>query len=102
MPDRRRFLAGSLAVGVGPWTGWARAQGVEPRGEDDVAAEVEARMAWILGRYGDRLDEAARGAVRRDVEAQVRRARRLRAFRLGNGDGPGVIWVPYRAAADSA
>lgn len=91
-PHRRDFVR-SLTLGatVGLLARPTRAE--EDQAEDP---EVEARMALILARYGDQLDEDARQVVRDDVEAVVKRARRLRQFALDNGDGPAPIFVPYR------
>lgn len=54
-------------------------------------------MDLILARFGDRLDDDARAAVRRDVEAVVRRGEQLRAFPLENFDAPCPVFRPYRA-----
>lgn len=59
--------------------------------------EADARMALVLARYGSQLDEAARKAVRAEVEMMTRRAEALRKFALENGDGPFPVFHPYRA-----
>jgi hypothetical protein len=64
---------------------------------DPFEIEVEARMNLVLARFGERIDDKARVEVRREVEAIVRRARELRKYPLDNGDGPGPVFVPYRA-----
>lgn len=64
---------------------------------DPFEIEVEARMNLVLARFGERIDDKARKDVRREVEAIVRRARKLRKYPLDNGDGPGTVFVPYRA-----
>ena len=69
--------------------------------EDDKPApepsEIDARMNLILARYGTHLDDDARRSIRRDVEAVIRRADRMRAFELANGDEPIPVFTPYRA-----
>lgn len=95
-PHRRDFvrtLALGASVGLLNQPESAPASAIEEEEKDE---EVEARMALILARYGDQLDEEARSAVRRDVHWAVERARRLRRFALENGDGPAPIFVPYR------
>ena len=104
MPDgpHRRDFVRTLALGA--TAGWlarpASGQEPKPKPKDPAdqrrEAEVEARMALLIARYGDGLDEEARKTIRRDVEATVRRGERLRKFTLENGDGPAPIFVPYR------
>lgn len=59
--------------------------------------EAEARMQLVLARYGKQLDEPARRAVRREIDAITARAEALRKFALDNGDGPFPVFHPYRA-----
>jgi hypothetical protein len=103
MPDRRAFLRGSLLAGLAACPAPAQQDDKQNEGArpDPIAAEVEARMAVVLARYGDRLDDAARKTVRGDVESVVKRARRLREFPLTNADGPALLLVPYRAPAEA-
>lgn len=106
MPDapHRRDFVRTVALGAAagllarPVPAPASAQD-EPKEDPEAErrdAEVEARMALILARYGDRLDDDARQVVRRDVEAVVRRGERLRKVPLDNGDGPYPVFIPYR------
>ncbi len=53
-------------------------------------------MEVVLARYGDGLDDEHRKAIRGEVEGIVRRAEQLRQFELENGDGPSLIFRPYR------
>ncbi len=102
MPDgpHRRDFVRTLALGA--TAGWlarpASGQDEKPKDplDERFEAEVEARMALILARYGDRLDEPARSAIRRDVQSTVKRGERLRKFAMENGDGPAPIFVPFR------
>jgi hypothetical protein len=61
------------------------------------SSEADARMGLVLARFGAQLDEAARKAVRDEVEAITHRAEALRKFALENGDGPFPVFHPYRA-----
>jgi hypothetical protein len=71
------------------------------RPEENESPEVEARMQMILARFGEKLDDEARAAVRKDIEAVVRRGEALRKFPLENGDAPMPIFRPYRAPIDA-
>jgi hypothetical protein len=92
---RALALAGGIAALSEPAPSIAQEPPKPP--DDPLAAEVEARMNLILARYGEKLDDEARQAVRKDVEATVRRGKALRAFALENGDAPCPIFRPYRA-----
>jgi hypothetical protein len=65
---------------------------------DELDAEVEARMALIVARYGARLDDEARKTIADEVRGIVRRGRRLKEFALDNGDGPFPVFIPFRGA----
>jgi hypothetical protein len=60
-------------------------------------SEADARMELVLARFGKQLDDPAREAVRREIDAITRRAESLRKFALENGDGPFPVFHPYRA-----
>src|SRR4051794_2347227 len=108
-PHRRDFLrditatlGSTAAVGV---TGAGLARGDEPpaskpgaaTADPSITAEVDARMALIVARFGDRIDSKARETVRGQVERHVKRGRSLRNFKLENGDGPFPVFTPFRA-----
>jgi hypothetical protein len=59
--------------------------------------EVDARMDFVLARFGKHLDEEAQKSVRSELNGMVRRAETLRKFALENGDGPFPVFRPYRA-----
>ena len=61
------------------------------------ATIVEARLALLRARFGDRWTDAQVAQVRRAVERDVDLAERLRRTPLGNGDEPEIVFVPYRA-----
>lgn len=72
----------------------AKEPAAEPR---KAPSEADARMDLVLARFGSQLDEAARKAVRAEVNAITARAEALRKFALDNGDGPYPVFHPYRA-----
>jgi hypothetical protein len=103
--EHRRHFFHSLTAGTVLTLAASQAHAQdEPAKQDDAAdpfdAEVEARMALILARHGEKLDLAAREAVREDVRSLVRRGARLKEFALDNGDGPALLFRPYRGPAD--
>ncbi len=121
--SRRRFITaagvGGAAVALHGATGDAvasgpvRQAGDHARGEEPEAlpasavgpqeprraAIVEARLAELAARFGDRWDEAQRDQVRRNIEWHFQVAERVRRTPLGNGDEPEIVFVPYRADA---
>jgi hypothetical protein len=99
---RRSVLGGGLAgVALAGRGAIASERDQEPKPADDpLVAEVDARMALIVARHGTRLDDAARLAIRKDVETMVKRGRTLKAFALTNADEPAPIFHPYRAPLD--
>ena len=97
-PHRREFVR-RLALAGAAVSLPAAAPAAETIPDDDppTKSEVDARMEWLLARFPDHMaDDESRAAVRRDVEAVVRRARALRAFPLENGDAPLPVFRPYR------
>lgn len=103
-PSRRAFVR-SLALGtsaglLSPSSRAATAPQDEPQeaeAPDPIEREIEARMAILLARHGDSLDEEARGQVRRQVAGVVRRGRSLKEYPVDNGVGPFPVFRPYRA-----
>ncbi len=100
-PHRRDFVLGfSLGLVPSLVVPGAQARGDEtPPGppSDPIQAETDARLALVLARFGARLDEEARMAIRSEIESQVRRAEGLRHFALTNGEGPFPVFKPYRS-----
>lgn len=70
----------------------------EPKHDDSTATETEtdARMSYILARFGGHLDPSARKTIRAEIDGLVRRSEALRKFPLDNGDGPFPVFRPYR------
>lgn len=102
-PDRRAFLraltvGGSTGLVVGVASTAVLAEEPEKPDAGKPLSEVDARMALILARFGDQLDEEARLAIRDDIAAQIRRAETLRKIPLDNGTGPFPVFTPYRAS----
>jgi hypothetical protein len=58
--------------------------------------ELEARVAIVLQRYGERLGPAEREAVREAVAMIVEAARQMRRVPLRNEDEPAQPFVPPR------
>jgi hypothetical protein len=69
-----------------------------PPQEQQPSAEARALGEWIRARYGDRLSANEFADVVRDIESGERRAARLNAPPLANGDEPDFIFRPYRGA----
>ncbi len=63
--------------------------------EDTEKAEIDRRMDSILAKFGSRLDETQKKSVRGDVEANYRRAVRLRKVDLNDFEGPATAFVPF-------
>ena len=57
-------------------------------------AEVEARVQWIIGKYGARLDEAQRADIRRLIAGGQSSIDAMRAYPLDNSIGPATPFEP--------
>ena len=64
--------------------------------ETETETETDARMSYILARFGGHLDPSARKTIRAEIDGLVRRSEALRKFPLDNGDGPFPVFRPYR------
>jgi len=60
-------------------------------------AIVDARLATVAARLGDRLTEEAGARIRARIERSLRLGAELRVHPLGNADEPEIVFVPYRA-----
>ena len=56
-------------------------------------AEVDARVQWIIGKYGARLDEAQRADIRRLIAGGQSSIDAMRAYALENANDPAT---PFR------
>jgi hypothetical protein len=65
--------------------------GEKPKLSAEALAEVEAKVAAILGRYGAKLSEEQKADVRRLLREVQPQLEALRAFPLGNSDEPATI-----------
>jgi len=94
----------SAAALASPRAGEALPQqpaGETPKLSPEAMAEVEAKVAEILRRYGSRLDEAQKADIRRLVREAQAPLEALRAFPLANSDEPATIFHISGGAASS-
>ena len=64
-------------------------------------AEVDARVQWIITKYGAHLNDEQRGDVRRLVSGGQSGIEAMRKFDLENGTGPAEPFRIYRRTAQS-
>jgi hypothetical protein len=57
---------------------------------------IDARLADLMARFGDRFDDAQRAQVRARIGRTVALATSLRKTPLTNADEPEIVFVPYR------
>ncbi|MBV8516699.1 MAG: hypothetical protein JO197_04775 [Acidobacteria bacterium] len=90
--SRREFaiVAGGAAAAFTPRVTATAQEAAKPN------AEVEARIAWILGKYGDRLDETQRADIRRLVSGAQPGLDAMRAYPLDNSVEPATLFRIYR------
>jgi len=75
-------------------------EGEKPRLSPQAMAEVEAKIAEILRRYGDKLDDAQKADIRRLVREGQAPLEQLRAYPLANSDEPAtILHLPMGGAA---
>jgi hypothetical protein len=65
-------------------------------------AEVDARVQWILGKYGARLDEVQRADVRRLIAGGQSSIDAMRAYALENANDPATPFRIYRGGGGQA
>ena len=70
------------------------ADGVSDPRQDAI---VDARLAAIATRFGDRWDEEQRARVRSGIARQVDLGIRVRRAPLANADEPEIVFAPFRA-----
>jgi len=58
--------------------------------------EVDARVKFVLNKYGAMIDPSVFGEIRRWIQSIVVASEELKAVKLENDMGPGVSTVPYR------
>jgi len=95
-----------LGAAVSTATATASAAIQQPAGETpklsaQALAEVESKVAEIMRRYGDRLDDAQKADIRRLVREAQPMLEALRAFPLENSDEPATVLHLVTSAAPS-
>ncbi len=65
-------------------------------GQQGIEQEREAALAWLLGRYGDRITPEMQANLRGAVETVVRTVAAVRAVRLDNDEAPLPCFAPVR------
>ena len=58
---------------------------------------IDAQLAEMTARFGDRFDDAQRAQVRARIARSAALADSLRKLPLTNADEPEIIFVPHRA-----
>jgi hypothetical protein len=64
-------------------------------------AEVDARVQWIIGKYGSRLDEAQRADIRRLIAGGQSSIDTMRAYPLENANDPATPFRINRGAGQA-
>ncbi|MGZ5476091.1 MAG: hypothetical protein ACXW29_06870 [Thermoanaerobaculia bacterium] len=62
-------------------------------------AEVDARVQWIVTKYGSRLDETQRADIRRLITGGQSGVETMRKYELQNAAGPAEPFRIYRRTA---
>lgn len=62
-------------------------------------AEVEARIQWILAKYGSHLNDEQRADIRRIITSGQGGVDDMRKYALENATEPAEPFRPYRKAA---
>lgn len=60
-------------------------------------AEVEMKVAEILRKYGDRLNDEQKADIRKVMAETQEGLEKMRAFALDNADQPAAVFQAYRA-----
>lgn len=109
--DRRQFTLGAAAAATAallrPTKALAQTTGtlaeLDQKAQSAMAkltsqgrAEVEAKIANIFRKYGDRLSEEQKADIRRIMAETQEGLDKMRAFPLENGDQPADAFRAYR------
>lgn len=89
MSISRRDLAKSVLLAAA--AGAAQAQDAKPD------PEVEAKVSWIFGRYGDRFTTQQKSEIRARVAGNQAGLEAMRAYPIGNDVEPATLFRVYRA-----
>jgi len=87
---RRAALAAALGA-VDPAAVVAQGRGGQSALPAKDQAEVDAKFADVIRKYGDRLTEEQKTRVRTTLSRHQRMLMRVREFPLENGDAPATV-----------
>ena len=93
--SRRDFVFSGAAAALGAGVDLSAAEG----GGAPPNAEAEAKVAWILGKYGQRFTEQQKKELRDRIVGGQAGLETMRAFPLDNGVEPVTLFRVYRAPA---
>lgn len=79
-----------------PATGSAGEVAASSPADPPREAVIDARLAALDARFGERWDEAQRADVRSNLARGFELGEQLRRMPLGNADEPEIVFVPYR------
>ena len=94
----RRSFARLAAVAVAI-PNIAAAQPPQPAPATKSDPEVEARIAWILGTYGSRLNDEQRADIRRIIASGQSGVEDMRKYAVDNAVEPAEPFRVYRKVA---
>lgn len=66
---------------------------------ETTSPEAEARIAWILGRWGDRFTDEQKNEIRRNIRNMQGGFDSLRSYQLDNSVEPTTVFRVYRRPA---
>lgn len=92
--SRRDFARTTLIAAV---AGSVGAQPTPPDPPPPPNAEAEARVASVLGRYGERFDDQQKKEIRDRITGVQPGLEAMRAYPLANGVEPAMLFRVYRA-----
>jgi hypothetical protein len=92
MSVSRRDLAKSLLIAT-------VAAAVDGQETAKPNPEVEAKVAWILGRYGDRFTEQQKKEIRDRIAGNQAGLEAMRAYPIENDVEPATLFRVHRAKA---
>jgi hypothetical protein len=73
------------------------AGGTTPDEDPQQTPIIDARLADVVARFGDRFSDDQRAQVRSRIARTVALATSLRKTPLTNADDPEIVFTPYRA-----
>ena len=94
--SRRVFARGAFAAATAAAVLPSALAQAPPQPAPPPNPEVDARIQWILTKYGSRLDETQRADIRRIIAGGQKDVETMRAFPLPNGVEPATMFHVYR------